>query len=176
MKPPQQPEEKGAPAALRFLEAREAASRANVEKLSTEYLKAQQYELDQPPEMDGADFLNRTKAIKQHLDRETDDYLKLAKSLREFSKAVDPDKRDNSESITRADGEKVFRMMAIYCNTAVENFSTRIISEIRDAPSETEAYEITSTVMKESLVNSIKSAVGENHLAPWCLAAVEDIL
>ncbi len=178
MKPtaPTQQDDKGAPAALRWLADREQAGRLNVEKLETSYNEALALELEAPPEMDGVDFLARSKAIKNHLDAAVQDHLKLAKALREFDKSVDISKRDSSEAITREDGERVFSMASIYMNQAAENYLTRVIPSIREARSDQDAFEIAGKVLKESITNAFTAAVSEGQLPPWALKSVEEIL
>lgn len=168
--------EKGTAPALRFLESREFAERANIERLEKAYESERDMALSAPPEMDGVDFMARANNVKKTLDAAIESHLKISKALREMDRVVDPSKRDADEKITKAEGIRAFSMGAIYINNALQTFGTRAITEIREARNEQEAWKKTGEILVESLLNSFKVAISEAHLPSWSLEAVEGVL
>lgn len=169
-------ENTGAPDALKWIADNEAKSRKEVEEAIKAYNLAVKDEREQPANKDGTEWARVRGAAKQILDDAEERQFKYLKQLLLFDKNVAPEKRDASESITRDEGEKTFKMIAIYLRTANESFLTRAIPEIREAKSNELAYKVAATAYGETLKQAIKSGCGEAHLPSWVLAAVEGVL
>ncbi len=165
--------EKGTAPALRVIAEQEAESRKDHAAAKAGLDDAISNQLINPDDEHGN---TRVQNARNHLDDVEKRWQRWLKHLREFDKAVDPSKRDADEKITKAEGIKLFQMMAIYGNNAYQTFGTRMITEIREARNEQEAWKNTGEILVESLINSIKTAVSEAHLPPWSLEAVEGVL
>lgn len=171
-----QPENTGAASALKWLEKEVSKGEKRLLALKSALDKAIDDEANPPRAKDGTDFAAIRNRCRINYDDEFDSHLKLLTKLQLFDKTVSPEKRDASESITRAEGEKVFSMIAIYMRTAAETFLTRSIPLIREAKTAEDAYNSSQNAFNESIVNAVKSACGEAHLPAWAKQAVEGIL
>ena len=171
-----QPENTGAAAALKWIADEVLESEKRLAKLKREAEKAVDAENNPPRSRDGEDFKAIRARCQQNYEDQLDLHLKLLTKLALFDGKVDPARRDASEAITRAEGEKVFSMIAIYMRTAAETFLTRSIPLIRESKTNEDAYNHCSEAFSESMVNAVKSAVGEAHLPSWAKNAVEGIL
>lgn len=166
----------GAAGALKWISEREAAARRNVETLEAVYKAAVEEERRGNLTLDGRDATDARKIARDNLRDATDSHEAQLKLLHTFDKSVAPEKRDASESITREDGEKAFRNMAIYMRTAASAFLTRAIPAIREAKDDAHAHYECSESFSESIREAVKSAVNESHLPSWAIKAVEVIL
>jgi len=169
-------ENTGAAAALKWLSEQVASGEKELARLKDDLNRAIDDERNNPPEKDGADF-GRIRAIaRQNYDDAFKSHMNLLSKLQMFDKTVDVSKRDASESITRADGEKIFSMMAITMRTAMEAFKTRVVPEIRESKTNEDGYNVFAKSFDESMIEAIKSAIAEGHIPSWARDSVEAIL
>jgi len=169
-------ENTGAASALKWLEKEVSKGESRLSELKNSLNKAIDEESNPPRSKDGTDFASVRNRCRINYDDEFDSHLKLLTKLSLFDSKVAPEKRDASEAITRAEGEKVFSMIAIYMRTAAETFLTRSIPLIRESKTNEDAYNASLAAFTESVVNAVKSAVSEGHLPAWSKKSVDGIL
>ena len=131
---------------------------------------------DSPPSKDGYDYKSAISVARTNLEFEENQHFKWIAKQQLFDKSVDQSKRDNTESITRKEGERLFSMFAIYMRTASGALITRLIPDIRESKSNEDAFELLERDFNECFLNSINSAVQNQHLPEWAKAAFEEVL
>jgi hypothetical protein len=167
----------GAAGALKWISDREQAARKLVTDKEKTWLQAIIEEANPPREKDGTDFRQATHSAKQAYDDAMEIHSALLKELRLFDKSVAPEKRDASESVTRDEVEKLVKMLAIYlARNSAEAWLTKSIADIREAASNEIAHDKCAKSFRESVIESIKTAVAENHLPKYALVAAESVL
>lgn len=168
-----QADDKGAPAALREIAAQERISRQDHAAAKASLDDAIANQLLNPEDESGN---KRVENARVHLEDVEKRWQRWLKHLREFDKAVDSDKRDAEESITKAEGKKVFFHAAIAMRQAMENTISRLYPDLLGCKSEQEMHKVSYRDFNESMLNSIKAALVENHLPAWAKEAIEEVI
>ena len=111
-----------------------------------------------PPALDGLtpdEILSKSRAEVKSAE---DSYLRFSGALLNFDKNVSTERRDNTESITRAEAEKFFFSFGITMRGAVETAITRHAQESMEAKSPEGMYEIMSPIMRECFAMALSDA------------------
>jgi hypothetical protein len=161
----------GAPSALKFIADRELQLRAILKESEAKLADLCLMKDAPPSHLDGADFdVMIAKARSERKDAE-DSYYKAQKALREYEGIVDLSRRDASESITKADAEKLFSMFAIHMRGAKENSVSRFCQEAMEVKTSEEMYEKFVEIDHSCYESALKSAMQESHLPKWAVDA-----
>lgn len=166
----------GAPSALAWIAKQEAISRNDYELRTVELNTLIKRQQGATAADDGTDWQALIRVAEGNLDYARERIQQWQKSLREFDKAVAPEKRDASEKITQAEGEQFAKCFAIYLRAAIESFTVSIIQPIRESKSNEDGYKLCSAKFSECFVNAMDGAIRETHLPAWFKKAVEDVL
>lgn len=166
----------GAPSALKFIADRELQLRAILKESEAKLadLCLMRDAPTPPSHLDGADFdvlIARAKAERKEAE---DSYYKAQKALREYEGIVDLSRRDASESITKADAERLFSMFAIHMRGAKENAVSRFCQEAMEVKTSEEMYEKFIEIDHSCYESALKSAMQEAHLPKWAVDAFLD--
>lgn len=157
----------GAPAALRRLEEHELKCAQEVDRL-----KAERDRLRAMQEPDGDEALrNHQNAIQNaisNLADAQDDWNSALKSLREFDKAVAPEKREG-EKILRKDVEEFFRQYDLSLKLAIESYIISLSQEASRATSPQEFYQAHSDAIRSCRVTQIEAAIRDKRLPSWAI-------
>lgn len=158
-------QETGAPAALRRLEDHELRCAQECDKLKAERdrLRAMQ-----EPEGDEA-MRNHQNAIQNAVSNLADaqeDWNKALKSLREFDKAVSPEKREG-EKIMRANVEEFMQQVYISIDLAMESYIISLSQDATRAESPEQFYQMHADNIRSCKVAAIEKAIQDKKLPSW---------
>lgn len=158
-------QETGAPAALRRLEEHELRCAQECDKLKAERdrLRAMQ-----EPEGDEA-LRNHHNAIQNaisNLADAQDDWNTSLKSLREFDKAVAPEKREG-EKLLRADVEEFMQQVYISIDLAIESYIISLSQDATRAESPEGFYQAHADNLRSCKVAAIEKAIQDKKLPTW---------
>lgn len=158
-------QETGAPAALRRLEEHELRCAQEVDRLKAE--KSRLLAMQEPKGDDAIrTHRQRIQDSVLNLGDAQDDWNKALKSLREFDKAVAPEKREG-EKIPVAEASEFFRQFDLSIILAIESY---IITQGQDAArceSPEQFYQIHAENIRSCRVAAIEKAQQDGKLPKW---------
>lgn len=163
----------GAAGALKWISDKEAEGRREISRLENALTEALKNQTEKPNNLDGTDFDKAVETSRKNLDEAWKTQFKLLAQLANFDNKVDESKRDNSESITKADGENLVTMLVIHIRQALESFLTKSIPEIQECKSEAEAYNKVSPAFNLAMKEAVRNAVAETQLPVWVAETLE---
>lgn len=159
--------ETGAPAALRRLEDHELRCSKECDRLEAERdrLRAMQ-----APQGDEA-IRNHQNAIQNSISNLADaqgDWNKALKSLREFDKAVAPEKREG-EKISRDEAEEFFRQFHLSITLGIESYIISLSQDATRAESPEQFYQAHADNLRSCVESAIEKANKDGKLPKWAL-------
>lgn len=166
----------GAPSTLKYLQNSVSRAQKRLDEAHANLEQALLNQRDKPDELDGEDFeIAIARARAEFNDAELS-YLRQSKSQLEYDKNVDTNRRDVSESITKADAERFFFSFAICMRGAVEQIATRQAQDAMEVKSPEDMFKIVAPLLRECFSSALKSACDESHVPPWVKTAIENAL
>jgi hypothetical protein len=114
-----------------------------------------------PPALDGLtpdEILSKSRAEVKSAE---DSYLRFSQALLSFDRNVPPERRDNTESITRDEAEKFFTSFAIMMRGAVETAITRHAQESMEAKSPEDMYLIMAPIMRQCFDSALSDGCAD---------------
>lgn len=165
-------EPSGAGAALAWIASKEADGRKVIDELEKELRNSIAIQRE-TMEGNGEEIDRIVRRCQNNLDDAMERHHKLLKQLRDFDKAVAPEKRSAEETITREEGAKLFSMFVIYMRTAIERIKENIVPRIRESATNEEGFVIVDATLSEEFRSAIKSAAENQNLPSWGIDAVE---
>lgn len=166
----------GAPSTLKYLQNSVSRAQKRLDEAHANLEQALLNQRDKPDELNGEDFeIAIARARAEFNDAELS-YLRQSKSQLEYDKNVDTNRRDVSESITKADAERFFFSFAICMRGAVEQIATRQAQDAMEVKSPEDMFKIVAPLLRECFSSALKSACDESHVPPWVKTAIENAL
>lgn len=166
----------GAPSTLKYLQNSVSRAQKRLDEAHANLEQALLNQRDKPDELDGEDFeIAIARARAEFNDAELS-YLRQSKSQLEYDKNVDTNRRDVSESITKADAERFFFSFAICMRGAVEQIATRQAQDAMEVKSPEDMFKIVSPLLRECFSSALKSASDECQVPPWVKTTIENAL
>ena len=176
MKEQKELELSGAASALKYLETSVTRAQKRLDEAHATLDQCLLNQRDKPDELDGEDYeISIARARAESNDAEMS-LLRLSKSLLDFDKNVDTNRRDVSESITRNEAEKFFFAFAICIRGGVEQAATRQAQDAMECTSPEAMYKLTAPLLRECLSSALASAVKECQVPPWVRTTIENAL
>jgi len=157
--------ETGAPAALRRLEEHELRCAQEVDRRKVELTRLRAM---QEPEGDEA-LRNHRQAIQNevgNLSEAQDDWNKALKSLREFDKAVAPEKREG-EKIPVSEAAEFFRQYDLSIKLGIESYVISMSQDATRAESPEQFYQAHADNIRSCRVAAIERAQKDGKLPAW---------
>jgi len=166
----------GAASALKYLEGSVARAQKRYDDANANLEQALLNQRDKPDELDGEDFEIAIARARAEVNDAELSLLRLSKTMLDYDKNVDTNRRDVSESITKADAERFFFSFAICMRGAVEQIATRQAQEAIECKSPEDMFKLVSPLLRECFSSALKSAADECQVPPWVKAAIENAL
>lgn len=170
------PQEAGAPAALAWIAQREAAARKAVEEAEVFLAGALKDQREKPPAKDGTDYEKVVKIARDNLSYAEERVAGLQKRLREFDKAIVPERRDATEKISQAEGERLLMLFWIYEREAGEKLLISLCSDFLLCETPEQIHKLYAEKSREVRKEAMASAVRESHLPEWCKKALDGVI
>lgn len=160
-------QETGAPAALRRLEEHELRCAREVDSLKVELARLRAM---QAPDGDDAlrNHLNAIQFAVSNLSEAQDDWNKALKSLREFDKAVAPEKREG-EKLLRSDVEEFFRQFDLSIALAIESYIISLSQDATRAESPEQFYQAHADNIRSCRIAAIEKAQQDGKMPKWAI-------
>lgn len=158
-------QETGAPAALRRLEEHELKCSQECVRLESERNRLRGMI---EPEGDEA-VRNHHNAIQNavsNLADAQDDWSKALKNLREFDRAVAPEKREG-EKLLRADVEEFMQQVYISIDLGIESYIISLSQDATRAESPEAFYQAHADNLRSCKVAAIEKAIQDKKLPTW---------
>lgn len=167
MKTDHKDKETGAPAALRRLEDHELRCAQEVDRLKAE--KTRLLAIQEPV---GDDALRihrqRIQDSINNLSDSQDDWNKALKSLREFDKAVAPEKREGAK-ISVDDATEFFQQYDLSIVLGIESYIISLSQDATRAESPEQFYQMHADNLRSCRVAAIDKANKDGKLPKWAL-------
>jgi len=163
----------GAASALKYLETSVTRAQKRLDEAHANLDQCLLNQRNKPDELDGEDYeVSIARARAESNDAEMS-LLRLSKSLLDFDKNVDTNRRDVSESITKDEATKFFFAFAICIRGGVEQAATRQAQDAMEVKSPEDMYKLTAPLLRECLASALASAVKECQVPPWVKTTIE---
>ncbi len=128
-----------------------------------------------PPALDGSEPDALLAKARAEVKSAEDSYLKFSNALLNFDKNVSTERRDNTESITRAEAEKFFFAFAIMMRGAVETAITRHAQEAMEAKSPEDMYSLMSPIMRQCFESALSDGCADG-VPEWVKTTIMNAL
>lgn len=161
--------DKGAPAAAKRLEDREAATWARIERLEKDLSDAdtefRRYDGDTEKQRDVSE---KIALINKDLIDTQKSWLQLTKQVREFDKSIDLSRREG-EMVPRSEVEEMMRQYRLCLTLGLESYIITISQSATQVNSPEEFYRAHSDQIRSCSASAIEAAVKDGKLPKWSI-------